>query len=285
MTEAPYPCWIADETKKDLNIIVHRLTNAKKKKDAVLIYTGEEGSGKTTLSMQHAAYIAKQCGTTFTINNIFFTPESLYDAVMKDNNPPGTVFIYDEGVSGLLGTLANSKEGRKLHMMFTTCRSKRYAILICIPRFYEIPYWMAVDRCMLMYKTFEHDLDDNLDGTNMYVGYNKVGKSIYWSMLKRKRFGMARKVITTRAEKFTAWPFGGKMVHMPFTEQEYEQRKRESLASTGKLVGKDKLLIVCMEILRDKGMSFSEISIKSGLETSSGARIYKGLKASAAASF
>ena len=116
----------------DMNYIIKRVQSEKFRRDAVVIYAGEEGSGKTTKMCQDAYYVAKQQQLPFSLEeNFYFTPTQVIEVINAAKKPEGTPVCYDEGITGLLARVGNSRDNTDLQIMFSTCRSKRYPIFIC----------------------------------------------------------------------------------------------------------------------------------------------------------
>ena len=105
----------------------------------------------------------------------------------------------------------------KLQIMFSTCRSKRYAIILCAPRFRELSDWLAVDRSLFLIKTFSQKVGDNPYHPGFYVGWGKKKKRKMYYWEKARRYDMVMKIQGTQTARFPHW--------MPFDENEYEKHK------------------------------------------------------------
>lgn len=226
-----YPFTIRESILNDLKAAAKRISNPRKKKDVVIIYGGNEGTGKTTLAIQHCYVISKLAGTKFGIDNIYFDPNKLYEDITNTRHPPGSVILFDEGVTGLLAKMGTSKLGVKLQIMLNTCRSKRYALLICIPRAYELPEWLIKHRSHGLYKTFEYQSTGGQGSRNAFIGFPPVSKELWYNLIKRKKSEEANKVKTTLPVNFSPWPFGTTSINTPFTEEQYESKKLTQMAS------------------------------------------------------
>ncbi len=250
ITDTPF--YMVDFAYEDLKKVHYRVAKSTKSKDAVLIYSGNEGTGKSTLATQHAYFLSKQLGRELSLDDFYFSPFQIYKAIQQENRPKNSIFIYDEGVTGLLGKTGMSKMGIKMHIMFSTCRSKKYPIFICIPRFWELPHWMAVDRSMAMYRTFEDESQGGMEGINKFVGYNRIGKMLFYvyKKSKNKEYEAKFKVTTTKPSTFSGWPFSKAWEDAPFTVEQYEKAKRTALSeedavgiNSDKVIGqRDKLI-------------------------------------------
>ncbi len=224
------PFRIDPSAAEDIEYLVERVSNKTIRRDAVILYDGEEGSGKTTISTQHFAYFALLSDISFGLKNFYFTPSQIYESVQVARRPAGTPFLYDEGVTGLLAKTAMSKMHIKLQIMFSTCRSKRYPIFVCIPRFRELPDWLAIDRSIGLYRTYTRPVGNEPDQPGFYKGYDKSNKKKLWLLEKSKRFDLLRRqVVSTQEMEFSGWPFSVRSEQTPFTYEKYERYKRQSL--------------------------------------------------------
>ncbi len=253
--ETKLPFYISRAAWNDMRLLKTRVSNVRRRLDAVSIFCGPEGSGKSTLATQFAYAYERVAGGHLTLDDYYFTPNNLHAMITRGTKPAGNIFIYDEAVTGLLKTLAMTKMFIKLQIMFSTMRSKQYCLFVNIPRFQELPRWMAVDRSVSMYRTYfkkrrvdpNSDVDPLLSG--YYVGYNDTSKEYFYNYLISKKFYEAKHVLTTEELEFSAWPWGRKKETGLFSYDEYENRKKKMLAEedrtdlTGKQQNQRDLLI------------------------------------------
>lgn len=257
--------WIEGWAQADMDYVVKRVQDNTKKRDAVIIYSGDEGTGKTTLATQHSYYVAWKLELEYGLKNFYFSPTQIYDAVMKGDKPPGTPFIYDEGITGLLAKTANSKDHVKLQIMFSTCRSKRYPIFICIPRFRELPDWMAIDRSISLYKTYTKRTDNDPEEPGFYKAYNKKNKRTLYLLEKAKKYLLISKnVHSSTPGYFSGFPFTPRSKDPPFSIDDYEEYKRKSLMDLGKVAPdteRDEI-----KRMRHLKMTYDQISFVKGVD-------------------
>ncbi len=220
---------------RDMQSIAARVQNKKIRRDSIVIFQGSEGTGKSTLMSQGASYLASILGSKLTLKNFYFTPQHIYDGVMKSGAPPGTIFLYDEGVTGLLAKQGMTSMHIKLQMMFSTCRSKRYAIFIAVPRVRELPDWLAVDRSMALYNTYTQPTKEDPEMPGFYYGYNKGSKARFYYLQKQKKYAESFKVHHTEPSTFSDF--------FPVVYEEYEAEKRRQLSEIDDKSTRDKELI------------------------------------------
>ena len=258
----------------DMDVIVRRVSQKRPKLDAVVVWWGQEGSGKSTNSFQCASYVSSELSLKFDLSNVFFDPNKLYDAVMSGKYPRGTVFVYDEAVSGLLAQLSGSKEGIKLQVMFSTCRSKGYVLFVNIPRLHKLPEWLAVDRSLWAYETWIRLGKDSKGLLTYKVGFVKAysfkAKELYYGLRKSQYPGRAFKMkASTAPDTFTAW--------MPWREDDYEEYKLEELRRAEKAsvrgsksmeraeMWRSRCMRACLAWREDFGVPYRDMAVIIGL--------------------
>jgi len=119
--------------------------------DAVLCFTGLEGSGKTTL----ASAVARYCDPRFTLKNVVFTQEDLTKAI--DTFPPGSSIVFDEAVMAAMAADAATAAQNVLIKKFTTCRKKRLFIFLVIPSIFMLRKYFACLRTRALIHTYSPD--------------------------------------------------------------------------------------------------------------------------------
>lgn len=112
----------------------------KHNKNAIILFVGATGSGKTYGALELGRLIAARQGTPFTIaGNVSFQFDGLRGKMMLPaNNKPGTVFLFEE--VGAVGGGAASREWQtKSNAMFfsflQTTRSKNQVFIMTTPTF------------------------------------------------------------------------------------------------------------------------------------------------------
>ena len=123
--------------------------------DAVIGVTGFEGSGKSSLSIQFAKYIAKHNGTKFTLDkNIIYGDD--YEKVIRTlkTMPPKSVIILDEAISLLYKRNSNTKNQKKINILFSIIRQKNYIIFLNIPNITDIDSFYLNHRILAMIQIF-----------------------------------------------------------------------------------------------------------------------------------
>lgn len=110
--------------------------------DNVCLVVGYEGCGKSTFTMQPCLYL----DTTFSINNVVFTPEQFEDAV--DNAPPQSAIQWDES-DAITGHHA-SKKIQLLKSKMKRIRKKNLHIFMITPTFFDMNKYFVMHRPRLL---------------------------------------------------------------------------------------------------------------------------------------
>jgi len=123
----------------------------KKDNDTAGIVMGKEGSGKSSLAGNMMRYISKD----------LFDPRKhligsdYEDGIKKISEAPqGGFLLFDEGNVFFLSTDVMKKESRDLHKIFSIFRQKNLFVLICLPSFFRLNSYFALDRSDFLFKTY-----------------------------------------------------------------------------------------------------------------------------------
>jgi hypothetical protein len=88
--------------------------------DIVMLIIGDEGTGKSTFSIETALLI----DSSFTLDNVYFSTNDLSKfAENLVNTKPGAVHVFDEGLALLYRRNANTRVNKALNTIFRTVRA------------------------------------------------------------------------------------------------------------------------------------------------------------------
>ena len=153
----------------------------------------------------------------FTLDNIVFSPEELMEKARKF--PKNSVFIYDEGRSGLDSKRAMESINKGMEDFFQECGQYNHVIIIVLPDFFKLHYDYAVTRSMFLI-----DVGVNKKWERGYFNfYNRTQKEWLFN-LGRRKMGVKGKYSAANSNfhgRFTSW--------FPFSEEEYNKRKKDAL--------------------------------------------------------
>lgn len=125
----------------------------KKKQSTVLIVDGRSGMGKTTLSFQIAKYVSPD----FSLDNVFFTPDSFIEALQHTNK--GDTLVFDEAML-LSSRAALSSINRMIVIAMSMIRSKNLCIIFNVNSIFDLDKNLALSRADLLLHCYGDSLTD-----------------------------------------------------------------------------------------------------------------------------
>lgn len=149
------------------------------KHDSVMIYTGYEGTGKTTDALIDSCYIAHVLQLDLNELNIHFLPEDVEKAVV--NSPVGTCHIWDEAVFALDSADTMSSIAKALRKVFTVCRSRRQFVFLVIPNVWMLNKYFATVRSRFL---VHHICPDGVQ-RGFYRVYGRKNKNVLYNYGKK----------------------------------------------------------------------------------------------------
>ena len=211
-----------------LDLMVKRMQGTD---DNILLIDGDEGQGKTELTMCTCYYIAYKTGRKYNINHIFFDLDEgiKFAAETKDQ-----IIHFDEGALGLLTTQWWNKNQQKFLQLVMIARKKRHFMAICIPKFYKLNQYIVEERSIGLVHVYSHK---NIK-KGRFCYYTKDAKEKLYQDWKRKKVKTYRKHYKLRGTFVQA----SKRV---FTEEErdhYEAKKDQAILSLTSPETKNKAL-------------------------------------------
>ncbi|MBS3148045.1 hypothetical protein J4219_04125 [Candidatus Woesearchaeota archaeon] len=254
----------------NLNAVVELVAD---KFDGVLLFSGREGEGKSTLACQVGTLcesIAISKGykrtPTFTLESLCYDFESLQRLVLKA--PPFTVILFDEAYATASSRGSMSTENKRLVWLLTTCRSRQLILLFCIANFFEVDKYLAVYRSRCLIEVYTKPA-----GTRLQRGFFKF----YSYPRKQSLYLAGKKDYSSRIQPDFRDAF---TKFFPFDDAEYERRKLDALAMLDKKPDKfaQKLLNrlgSLMVVLSEKGWTQPQLAL--ALSKFSGEKVSKDM--------
>jgi len=237
--------YMDDKLIEKLDLMIQRCSGAHKLDNWVVV-DGDEGFGKSTMSVCCAYYMAQKLKRPFGVEQIFFDPDSFIEYGTKTKEQ---VIILDESVFGGLSGDAMTKIGKKLIKFAMIIRKKRHVIFLNIPKFFKLNEYLMVDRSVALIHVYARD------GT-------KLGRFVYFTNTQKEKLYYGYKKTKTRKYKSLYTLRGtfpdalGKIID----EKEYDRKKDEAILSFG--ASQDKTLD---ELLIDKIKRLEEFKKKHGI--------------------
>lgn len=151
--------------------------------DLVALFSGDEGSGKTEFVGQCAVMLDKKGLPTLPLSQYVFTPDQFSEQINKLS--PGEVIVYDEGITGFNRRRSMSGSNVELVELLMRCRHKNLIVLIIVPMFYMVDYYLACKRSRFLINVwFELNpdpKDPNPTRRGFFRFYDKEGKALLYN--------------------------------------------------------------------------------------------------------
>ena len=188
--------------------------------DNVIIIDGDEGYGKSTLSVELAFYCAEKTGREFNVDNIFFDIDRLIDLVKSTKEK---VIIWDEAALAGLAADWQKKVQKKLVKLLMICRKKRHIIFLNIPKFFKLNEYIAVDRSIGLIHVYAR----NERELGHFFYYGKKNKEKLHNDWKKKKIRAYKKHALLRGT------FPNALAKI-IDEDEYDRKKDEAILNFDK---------------------------------------------------
>ncbi len=201
--------YISKEIKKQFDKSKEIVMNADQ--DRIFIITGREGSGKSWLAMQMAAYL----DPTFSLDNVCFTTEQFGSRIRSVDKYKSIVF--DEAFRGLSSKGALSKENKKLIKILIECRQRNLFIFIVLPSIFILDRYIALFRSHGLFHTAIYKKD-----------YKKRYYKSYNFKTKHMLYILGQKYLSYNKPKiYKKHMFYGKLP-ASISKEAYQNKKSES---------------------------------------------------------
>ena len=228
------------------------LYNIKKDWDFIILITGDRmvRVGKSVLAQIISAYLAYRLAmikeyTTdksngkilnkdaYTIHDIHFDNKEMMDAAFK--KPKYSIDHYDEGREGLAANKAMGQMQKDLIDFFTECGQMNHIFVIVAPDFFDLKEDMAVARSEILINVYRKSENKMMD---IYNEGEKIPVTVFsrghFEFFSRKKKAMLYDSYRTSRRKWygaVKCDFLGDFTNQyPIGEEEYRQKKRDSLA-------------------------------------------------------
>lgn len=201
--------YISKEIKKQLDKSKEIVMNADQ--DRIFIITGREGSGKSWLGMQLAAYL----DPTFSLDDVCFTTDEFGSRIRAVDK--FKAILFDEAFRGLSSKGALSKENKKLIRILIECRQRNLFIFIVLPSIFILDRYIALFRSHGLFHTAIYKKD-----------YKKRYYKVYNFRSKHLLYILGQKYLSYNKPKiYKKHMFYGKLPQS-ISKEAYQNKKSES---------------------------------------------------------
>lgn len=210
--------YIDEGLRKKLDLMVGRM-QGKVKKDNVLIVEGDEGDGKTNMSVLVGHYVGFKTGRKFNEDNLYFDLGKLIEDAKSTEEQ---IFIWDEPALTSLRSDWAKEVNKNLVRLVMMARKKKHFIIFNFTKFFKFDEYLVVDRSIGMI----HVYSENELTPGRFVYYKKRSKEMlyyYWRSTKRRAY---RKFYTLRG----SFPY---VLPQLINEEKYEERKDAAIMQIG----------------------------------------------------
>lgn len=238
--------YMDDRLISKLDLMIKRCSG-KNKLDNWIVVDGDEGFGKSTMSICCAYYMAYKLERPFSCEQIFFDPDSFIEYGTKTKEQ---VIILDESVFGGLSGDAMTKIGKKLIKFAMIIRKKKHVIFLNIPKFFKLNEYLMVDRSTALIHVYARK------GT-------KLGRFVYFTNTGKEKLYYGYRKTKTRKYK-SLYSFRGTFpdaLGIIIDEKEYDRKKDEAILKFGAIEEVDKA-----EMIKENIRNWMETKKKYGIK-------------------
>ena len=160
---------------KKLDLMCDRVTKQHPALDAFIENTGDEGQGKTNVSITEVAYVKMKTGRSI---HLFFKTSSALRYMQAHEN---ALVILDEPAFETLSSDALTRQSKDFLRLTSTMRKMRHFLIINFTKFWKFPEFLVVDRALGM--VYLYSKDDGRMGCFRYIKKRDLEK--LWNDFKK----------------------------------------------------------------------------------------------------
>jgi hypothetical protein len=257
--------YLDPKLKEKLDLMIKRMEVGK---DNLLLVDGDEGDGKTNISMGVGYYVAYTCNRPFSLENIFFDLDKLIDFAIKTKEQ---VIIWDEGALGGLASEWWNKNQKKFIKLLMIARKRQHFWIVNIPKFFKLNEYFVIDRSIgLLHVYMRGGLEHG-----KFVYFNQTQKEKLWEDWRRTHIRSYKKFWSFHGTFVMFLESKGDRFEDVISDVGYNKKKDEAILSIDKSEEKEKTLtpqqrelesnIRIINILEKMGLKRSEQAQQMGI--------------------
>ena len=205
-----------------LDILSERCT-LPNKQDNLLLIDGDEGSGKSNLSVEIAYYMAEKTGRKFDVEDVYFDIEKLVNEAIAEDSYD-RIFVWDEAALKGLASEWQNQWQKTLIKMLMVARKRRHIYIFNIPKFFKLNEYIVIDRSIGLVHTY---LKKGIE-IGYFTYYNKSKKEALYNLYRKTKKRGYKHFFTFRGRSTK--------YNLPkiIDESKYEDMKDEAIMSIDK---------------------------------------------------
>lgn len=216
------------QLKKKYDLCIKRIQNKHDKKDALVLFEGDEGEGKTNHSVCFADYVSQQTGRMFDNSCVRFQAEQMIEEAKKTKDK---IFIWDEpALQGLKKQWWN-KVQINLTQLLMMARKNRHLFIFNLTDYTEFNKYI-IRRAVFMIRIYTRG-EKNKTRRFMYFPRKKL--RLMWEVFQTKR-----KRQYTKFHSLHGSMAEGYLLPEIIDEAIYEKDKDDAIRSIGEEQNKDR---------------------------------------------
>ncbi len=226
-----------------IDMMLLRCSQKNPKRDAVLLCEGEEGQGKTTLSVAIGYYAAEKLKRKFNHTRVFFDLNKMIDFLKNSENE---IAIWDEPALHAMSTDTGTKIVRNLTRLLMMARKKRHFIIINLAYFNKFNDYIVWQRPLGMIHVYSRR--EVQAGRFIYIRKRKLEH--LWQDWRRRRRRNYKKWCSKRVRGTfpdVMNPEYKNNVLSDFDMDFYEKEKDDAIAAIGEMAEKRNLKLLMLQ--------------------------------------
>ncbi len=229
MRVQPFNYPLDERLLKKIDLMIARCTQNNPKKDAVLLFEGAEGEGKTTFSVAVGYYVKLKTGRVFNHTRMFF---DLKDMIKFAKETEDQIIVWDEPALQALSKDTLTTIVKDLERLLMMARKKRHFIMINMAYFNKFNEYIVWQRPLGMIHVYSRK--EIYSGRYVYI--KKKALENLWHSWRRRRKRDYRKYCSKSIRGTFPDVMNPKYknnVLSDFNLEQYEKMKDEAIMKIG----------------------------------------------------